>query len=243
MKSTKEIKIPTWVSCKTCDGLGAKKGTSKTTCTKCQGTGQVHMQHGFLAIAQPCAACSGTGQVIKDPCNACRGQGRVRETKTLSVKIPAGVDNGDRIRLSGEGEAGMYGAPSGDLYVQVHVKPHEIFRREGNNLHCEVPITFVTATLGGEVEVPTMEGNVNLKIPAETQSGKQFRLRGRGIKALRGGGTGDLLCHVIAETPINLSEEQKQKLHEFEEILKNDGRNHTPKTKSFFESVKRFFRK
>lgn len=239
--ASKEIKIPTWVSCKTCHGSGAKTGTSKTTCSKCRGSGQIQMQHGFLAIAQPCAACAGTGQVIKDPCATCHGQGRVRETKTLSVKIPSGVDSGDRIRLSGEGEAGLHGAPSGDLYVQIHVKEHSIFHREGNDLHCSIPVSFVVATLGGEIEVPTLSGNVNLKIPQETQSGKQFRLRGRGVKSLRGGQVGDLLCHVIVETPIHLSEEQKQKLRDFDFSLKSDNKNHTPQASGWFDSVKRFF--
>jgi len=183
------------------------------------------------------------GEVIKDPCTTCRGQGRVRDTRVLSVKIPAGVDTGDRIRLSGEGEAGVHGAPSGDLYVQIHVKSHPIFQREGSDLHCEVPVTFYAAALGGEVEVPTLSGNVSLKIPSETQSGKQFRLRGKGIKALRGSHTGDLICKVVVETPINLSEDQKQALKAFDELLKNDSKNHTPKTKSFFENVKNFFQK
>ncbi|PJB11095.1 MAG: molecular chaperone DnaJ [Gammaproteobacteria bacterium CG_4_9_14_3_um_filter_38_9] len=236
----KEIKIPTLVSCQSCDGQGAKKGTSKTTCAKCHGSGQVAMQHGFLSIAQPCGACAGSGQVIKDPCNACHGQGRIRETKTLSVKIPAGVDTGDRIRLSGEGEAGLHGAPAGDLYVQIHVKAHPIFHREQNNLHCEIPVTLVTVALGGEIEVPTLSGNVNLKIPAETQSGRQFRLRGKGVKALRSSGVGDLLCRVIVETPINLTEEQKNKLHEFDALLKV-GKNHSPKASGWFDSVKKFF--
>lgn len=239
---TKEIKIPTWVGCKICEGSGAKKGTSKTTCSKCRGSGQVQMQHGFLAIAQPCAACAGSGQVIKDPCVTCHGQGRVRETKTLSVKIPAGVDSGDRIRLSGEGEAGMHGAPSGDLYVQIHVKEHAIFARDENDLHCEIPVSFMTATLGGEIEVPTLTGNVNLKIPHETQSGKQFRLRGKGVKSLRGGQVGDLLCRVVVETPVNLSEEQKNKLRDFEADLKADNKNHTPKSSGWFDSVKQFFK-
>ena len=239
--ASKEIKIPTWVGCKTCDGVGAKKGTSKTTCAQCRGSGQVQMQHGFLAIAQPCGACAGSGQVIKDPCVTCRGQGRVRETKTLSIKIPAGVDSGDRIRLSGEGEAGMHGAPAGDLYVQMHVKTHPIFQRDGNDLHCEIPISFISAALGGEVEVPTLTGNVNLKIPNETQSGKQFRLRGRGVKSLRGAQVGDLLCRVVIETPIHLSEDQKNKLRDFDDALKADKKNHTPKSSGWFDSVKKFF--
>ncbi|EKD45153.1 MAG: chaperone protein DnaJ, partial [uncultured bacterium] len=188
-----------------------------------------------------CAACAGTGQIIKDPCVTCHGQGRVRDTKSLSVKIPAGVDSGDRIRLSGEGEAGLHGAAAGDLYVQIQVKPHPIFERHENDLHCEIPVTFLTAALGGEVEVPTLSGNVNLKIPVETQSGKQFRLRGKGVKALRSASVGDLLCRVVIETPVNLSDTQKQKLQEFDQLLQQDNKNHSPKTASWFDSVKRFF--
>ncbi len=240
---TKEITIPKYSACATCHGSGSKAGSAPTNCTKCHGSGQVHVQHGFIAMAQPCAACSGTGRVIKDPCSTCHGQGRTRQNKTLSVKIPAGVDNGDRIRLTGEGEAGMHGAPAGDLYVQVHVQPNQIFERDGEDLHCEIPVTIVTATLGGEIEVPTLSGDVKLKIPAETQSGKQFRLRGKGVKALRSAHVGDLLCRVVVETPINLNEAQRQKLREFDSLLKADSVSHSPKSSGFFESVKRFFRK
>ncbi len=188
---TREIKVPTWVNCKMCDGSGAKKGSGPTTCKTCNGSGQVRMQHGFIAIQQTCSSCHGRGQVIKDPCMTCHGHGRVQERKTLSVKVPAGVDTGDRIRLAGEGEAGMYGAAAGDLYVQIRVKPHPIFQRHGNDLHAEVPISFVIAASGGEVEVPTLDGHVKLTIPPETQTGRAFRLRGKGVRALRSGAVGD----------------------------------------------------
>lgn len=239
-KSVK-IKVPTWVECDECGGSGAKKGTSATTCSTCGGSGQVHMQQGFFTIQQTCPECHGQGTVIKDPCHKCHGQGRVQETKTLSVKIPAGVDNGDRIRLSGEGEAGMHGAPAGDLYVQIRIKPHDIFEREGNNLISEVPVSFTMAALGGELEIPTLDGKVKLKIPAETQSGKMFRLRGKGVKPARGGSVGDLLCRVVVETPINLSKAQKDLLNQFKESLEKDKKDHSPKSKSWFDRVKKFF--
>lgn len=237
---TKAIKVPTLVTCKPCSGSGAKPGTSKATCSTCQGHGAVRMQQGFFSVQQTCPNCQGSGEMIKDPCASCNGQGRVQETKTLSVKIPAGVDTGDRIRLAGEGEAGETGAPAGDLYVEVQVNQHEIFERDGNNLHCEVPVSFVMACLGGEIEVPTLEGRVKLKVPSETQSGKVLRLRGKGVKPLRGSTVGDLMCHIIVETPINLSSEQKEALRVFE-IKMDDGKNHSPKSKGWFEGVKKFF--
>jgi len=199
------------------------------------------MQHGFFTVQQTCPDCHGQGTVIKDPCVSCRGQCRVRKTKKLSVKVPAGVDNGDRIRLAGEGEAGSHGAPSGDLYVQANVKPHSIFERNGNDLHCEVPISFAIAAAGGDIEVPTLDGRVKLKIPAGTQSGKQFRLRGKGVKSVRSGRTGDLFCHVIVETPINLTKEQRNVLERFDQLVKEGGDKHTPKSKNWFEGLKRFF--
>lgn len=216
---TKEIRIPTLAECDVCHGSGAKAGTSATTCSTCHGSGQVQMRQGFFAVQQTCPTCHGRGKIIKDPCNKCHGQGRVEKTKTLSVKIPAGVDTGDRIRLSGEGQAGENGAPAGDLYVQVQVKQHPIFERDGNNLYCEVPISFAMAALGGEIEVPTLDGRVNLKIPAETQTGKLFRMRGKGVKSVRGGSQGDLLCRVVVETPVKLNEKQKQLLKELDESL------------------------
>lgn len=239
---TKEIKVPTMVACDVCDGSGAKAGTKATTCPTCHGAGQVQMRQGFFAVQQTCPTCHGRGQIIQDPCNKCHGEGRVQKTKTLSVKIPAGVDTGDRIRLSGEGEAGEFGAPAGDLYVQVHVKEHPIFKREDNNLYCEVPISFTMAALGGEVEVPTLDGRVNLKIPAETQTGRMFRMRGKGVKSVRGGAIGDLMCRVVVETPVKLSERQKELLKELEESFTGDARSkHSPKEKSFLDGVKKFF--
>nr|WP_302982624.1 molecular chaperone DnaJ [Plesiomonas shigelloides] len=239
---TKEIKVPTMVACDVCDGSGAKAGTKATTCPTCHGAGQVQMRQGFFAVQQACPTCHGRGQIIQDPCNKCHGEGRVQKTKTLSVKIPAGVDTGDRIRLSGEGEAGEFGAPAGDLYVQVHVKDHPIFKREDNNLYCEVPISFTMAALGGEVEVPTLDGRVNLKIPAETQTGRMFRMRGKGVKSVRGGAVGDLMCRVVVETPVKLSERQKELLKELEESFTGDARSkHSPKEKSFLDGVKKFF--
>lgn len=237
----KTIKVPTLVACEVCDGSGAKKGTSAKTCGTCGGVGQVRMQQGFFSVQQTCPTCRGEGKVISDPCGSCHGQGRVEKTKTLSVKIPAGVDTGDRIRLSGEGEAGGHGGPAGDLYVQVSVREHAIFERDGRHLYCEVPISFIDAALGGELEVPTLDGRVNLKIPAETQTGKLFRLRGKGVAPVRGGGAGDLMVKVVVETPINLNSRQKELLREFQEATEEGHRKHSPKRHSFFDSVKKFF--
>ncbi|HDL7337538.1 TPA: molecular chaperone DnaJ [Yersinia enterocolitica] len=239
---TKEIRIPTLNECDVCHGSGAKPGSSPVTCSTCRGAGQVHMRQGFFTVQQACPTCHGSGQIIKDPCNKCHGHGRVEKSKTLSVKIPAGVDTGDRIRLSGEGEAGEHGAPAGDLYVQVQVKVHPIFEREGNNLYCEVPINFAMAALGGEIEVPTLDGRVKLKVPAETQTGKLFRMRGKGVKSVRGGSQGDLLCRVVVETPVHLSEKQKQLLRELEEsFVGAAGEINSPRSKSFLDGVKKFF--
>jgi len=238
--TTVKIRVPTLVECKECTGTGARKGTSPTTCTTCNGIGQVRMQQGFFSLQQTCPKCRGTGQMISDPCPSCHGQGRIQEQKTLSVKVPAGVDNGDRIRLSGEGEAGEKGAPPGDLYVQIAIKPHKIFERDENDLYCEVPISFSTATLGGELQVPTLEGRVKLKVPPETQSGKLFRLKGKGVISVRGGPPGDLICKVNIETPVNLNSKQKELLKQFEESLTGNGK-HSPKENSWLDSVKSFF--
>ncbi len=239
--TTITVKINTLMGCKTCKGSGAKDGAKPTTCTTCGGQGQVRMQQGFFSIQQTCPACSGSGQIIKDFCTACRGDGRVSETKTLNIKIPPGVDNGDRIRLTGEGEAGPHGGPPGDLYVQVHVRAHHIFTREGPNLHCEVPVSFGVVTLGGEIEVPTLDGRVKLKIPPETQTGKLFRLRGKGVKTLRGQGPGDCLCRITVETPVNLSAAQKETLQQFETSLAGADDKHSPQVRSWFKNVKTFF--
>jgi molecular chaperone DnaJ len=199
------------------------------------------MQQGFFSLQQTCPHCQGKGTVISDPCSSCHGKGRVQERKTLSVKVPAGVDTGDRIRLAGEGEAGESGGPAGDLYVQVQVKQHPIFHREENNLYCEMPISFVDAALGGELEVPTLNGRVSLKIPVETQTGRMFRIRGKGVKPVRGGPVGDLMCKVTVETPVKLSRKQKDLLQKFANEMKSGGSRHSPQAHSWMDSVKSFF--
>ena len=236
-----KIRIPTLEACGTCSGSGAKKGTSPSTCTTCGGVGQVRMQQGFFAVQQTCPKCHGTGQMITSPCGDCHGQGRVQKQKSLSVKVPAGVDNGDRIRLGGEGEAGVNGGPGGDLYVQIQVKPHPLFKRDDADLMCEMPISIGTAALGGELEVPTLNGRLKLKIPAETQSGKLFRMRGKGVKPVRSGVTGDLLCRVMVETPVKLNNKQKDLLREFEESIKQNSKQHNPQNESWMDRVKQFF--
>lgn len=235
-----KIRVPSMVHCKVCDGSGAKKGTTPENCTTCGGIGQVRMQQGFFSVQQTCPNCRGQGKTISDPCPDCHGQGRVQKHKTLSAKIPAGVDNGDRIRLAGEGEAGENGGPNGDLYVQVQVKPHSIFTRDDNDLYCEMPISIATAALGGELEVPTLKGRLKLKIPAETQSGNLFRMRGKGVKPVRGGPVGDLLCRVSVETPVKLSSKQKELLREFDESIQTDGKQHSPQSDSWLDRVKKF---
>ncbi|MBK7135479.1 MAG: molecular chaperone DnaJ [Rhodocyclales bacterium] len=235
------IRIPAMEECESCGGSGAKKGTSPATCPTCHGHGQVRMQQGFFSIQQTCPKCHGSGRFVADPCQACHGAGRVKQHKTLSVKIPAGVDEGDRIRLSGEGEHGVGGGPAGDLYVQIHIKPHQVFQRDHDDLHCEMPISFTIAALGGEIEIPTLDGMAKIKIPAETQSGKVFRLRGKGIKGVRSHGHGDLMCHVVVETPVSLTERQKELLRELESINVKDGSRHNPRAKSWMDKVKDFF--
>lgn len=239
--TTVKIRVPTQVQCESCGGSGAKKGTSPTTCGTCHGQGQVRMQQGFFSMQQTCPHCRGTGKMIENPCPSCSGQGRVEKKKTLSVKVPAGVDNGDRIRLSGEGEAGDNGGPCGDLYVQIYVRDHPIFQREGNDLYCEVPISFVNATLGGEMDVPTLSGKVKLKVPPESQTGKLFRLRGKGVKSVRSGQTGDLLCRIVIETPVSLSSEQKEILRQFGDLMEGNGIKHSPKHTTWMDGVKKFF--
>jgi molecular chaperone DnaJ len=238
-----KIRIPVLVTCDSCFGSGAKKGSSPVICPTCHGHGQVRMQQGFFTVQQTCPTCRGTGKQIKDPCGKCYGQGRVKDEKTLSAKIPAGVDTGDRIRLSGEGEAGQMGAPAGDLYIDVQVRRHAIFNRDGANLSCEVPISFVTACLGGEIEVPTLGGKASLKIPAETQTGQTFRLRGKGVKPVRGGAIGDLLCSVKIETPVKLTTEQKALVEKLGESLSNGGTHHSPQESGWLDGVKNFFDK
>ncbi len=235
------IRIPTMEECSGCHGSGAKKGSEPKNCPTCGGHGQVRMQQGFFSIQQTCPKCHGTGRFIADPCVACHGAGRVKQHKTLSVKIPSGIDEGDRIRLSGEGEHGVNGGPPGDLYVQIHLKPHSVFQRDHDDLHCEMPISFAASALGGEIEIPTLDGAARLKIPAETQTGKVFRLRGKGIKGVRSIAHGDLLCHVVIETPVHLTERQKELLREFETINQQDSGKHSPRAQSWMDKVKGFF--
>ena len=236
-----KIRVPTMESCEACHGSGAKQGTSPSTCPTCNGHGQVRMQQGFFSIQQTCPKCHGSGKFVSNPCGKCSGSGRIKQHKTLSVKIPAGVDDGDRIRLSGEGEAGVNGGPSGDLYVVVNLLAHSVFQRDQNDLHCEMPISFTTAALGGELEVPTIDGYAKIKVPAETQSGKIFRLRGKGIKGIRSHVHGDLLCHLVVETPVKLTARQKELLHELETLNQEDSSRHSPRTKSWMNKVREFF--
>ena len=246
--TTVDIRVPSKQTCDTCDGSGAKAGSKAETCGTCHGQGQVRIQQGFFSVQQTCPHCQGAGTIISNPCGDCHGEGRVEKKKTLEVKIPEGVDTGDRIRLSNEGEAGINGGPAGDLYVQMHLKPHDLFTRDGNDLHCVMPIPFTQAVLGGTLKVPTLSGEVNLKIPAETQTAKVFRLRGKGVKSVRSSMTGDLLCRIDVETPINLTSKQKKLLEQFQAALEKGGAKHSPqqhgwgnKAKTFFDDVKGWF--
>ena len=234
------IRVPAFETCEACHGSGARAGTAPTTCPTCGGHGQVRMQQGFFSIQQTCPNCRGTGKIVSSPCPDCHGQGRVKHTKTLSVKVPAGVDEGDQIRLAGEGEAGENGGPSGDLYVQIRLKEHAIFKRDGDDLHCEMPVSFATATLGGEVEIPTLDGRATLKIPAGTQSDKVFRLRGKGVTNVRSGSVGDLYCHTSIETPVNLTKRQKELLEEFDALVRVGGARHYPREQSWMDKLKSF---
>jgi molecular chaperone DnaJ len=237
----KRIELPTLSACAACSGSGSEDGRIET-CSTCHGRGQVRMQRGIFAMQQPCPHCAGRGQVIVNPCKACHGSGRVEDEKTLEVKVPAGVDSGDRIRLAGEGEAGPAGAPPGDLYVEVRVRPHELFERDGDDLHCEVPIRISQAALGDSVRVPTLGGEAEIRIPAETQSGKVFRLRDKGVKSVRSRAPGDLYCKVVVETPVNLTSEQRELLEQFEATFVGDGaRRHSPKSSPFLDGVKGFW--
>lgn len=237
----RRIEIPTLAECEPCRGTGSEDGKLHT-CETCHGRGQVRFQRGIFSMQQPCPQCHGRGQTFQNPCPECRGAGRVEEEKVLSVKIPPGVDNGDRIRLSGEGEAGPPGSPPGDLYVEVRVRPHEIFVRDGDDLHCEVPIRISQAALGDTVRVPTLNGEAEIRIPAETQTGKVFRLRDKGVKSVRSRSTGDLYCKAVVETPVNLTPEQRELLENFEKTFVGDGaRRHSPKSSTFFDGVKGFW--
>jgi molecular chaperone DnaJ len=236
-----KIRIPAASMCDTCKGSGARPGTQPSTCPACRGAGQVRVSQGPFSIAQTCPRCHGSGSVIPNPCTPCGGTGRVKLQKTLAVKIPAGVDEGDRVRLSGEGEPGVNGGPPGDLYVQVHIKPHAVFQRDHDDLHCEMPVSITTAALGGEISIPTLDGSAKIRIPAETQSGKTFRLKAKGIKGVRSQMPGDLFCHVVVETPVSLTERQRQLLREFESISAQDSARHNPRAKGWLDKVKEFF--
>ena len=236
-----EIKIPSWDACETCDGTGAKPGTSVKTCTTCHGSGQVQMRQGFFSVQQTCPHCRGSGKIIPDPCTSCHGQGKIKKQKTLEVKIPAGIDDGMRIRSTGNGEPGTNGGPPGDLFIEIRVKKHDIFERDGDDLHCSVPISITTAALGGEIRVPTLAGEAAIDIPEGTQNDKQFRLRGKGIKGVRSSFPGDLYCHISVETPVKLTEHQRKLLKELDESLKKGGNKHSPAEGSWTDKLKRFF--
>jgi molecular chaperone DnaJ len=239
------LRIPLRVECEVCSGSGSEPGTSPVSCPTCGGHGAVRMQQGFFAVEQTCPRCRGQGTVVEHPCARCHGEGRVRDVKTLSVDVPAGVDTGDRIRLGGQGEAGRNGGPPGDLYVEIVVRPHPIFERRGADLACEVPISYASAVLGGEVEVPTLgeQSSLKLKIPDGTQSGKVFKLRGRGVRPVRGGGQGDLLVTVVVESPVNLTKHQKELLEKFDASLRDSRRSHSPRQQGWLDKARSFFEK
>jgi len=236
-----KIRVPTVVACETCRGSGAKPGTQPQACPTCQGAGQVRVSQGPFSIAQTCPRCRGAGKVVAQPCAQCSGAGRLKQHKTLQVRIPAGVDEGDRVRLSGEGEPGVNGGPPGDLYVQVHIKQHTVFTRDHDDLHCEMPVSFATAALGGDIDIPTLDGSARIKVPPETQSGRTFRLRGKGIHGVRSQNRGDLYCHVVVETPVNLTDRQRELLREFDALSQHDSARHNPRAKSWFDKVREFF--
>ncbi|EJL72967.1 molecular chaperone DnaJ [Variovorax sp. Varisp85] len=238
---TTEIRIPTWDECDTCHGSGAKPGTKPITCTTCHGAGAVQMRQGFFSVQQTCPTCHGSGKIIPEPCTVCHGQGKIKRNKTLEVKIRAGIDDGQRMRVTGSGEPGVNGGPPGDLYIEIRLKKHEIFERDGDNLHCVVPVSMTTAALGGEINVPTLKGAAAIDIPEGTQSGKQFRLRGKGIKGVNSSYPGDLYCHVRVETPVKLTEHQRKVLKELDESLRKGGDKHSPTDKGWFDKAKEFF--
>ena len=237
-----QIRIPSWETCETCSGSGAKPGTSAKSCTTCNGAGTVHMRQGFFSIQQTCPQCRGNGKIIPEPCTVCNGQGRTKKTKTLEVKIPAGIAEGMRIRSAGNGEPGSNGGPPGDLYIELRVKPHEIFERDGDDLHCSVPVAMTTAALGGSIEVPTLAGKAEIDLPESTQNGKTFRLRGKGIKGVRSSYPGDLYCHITVETPVRMTEHQRKLLKELDESFRKSGDRHSPNAKSWTDRVKDIFK-
>ncbi len=239
--TTSKIHIPTQVSCNNCNGSGAKPGTSPTTCNTCRGAGQIRIQQGFFSLHQTCTRCRGSGKIIASPCRPCSGSGRVKKTKTLSVKVPPGIGTGDRIRLGGEGGAGGRGGPPGDLYVEINVEKHPIFKRVEADLHCEAPISFATAALGGEIEVPTLKGKHHLKIPAGSQTGQRFVIQGKGVSPVRTRKVGDLICWIKIETPINLSKKQKELLRQFQDAMHDSKETHDPETNSWLHRLQSFF--
>lgn len=236
---TTEIRVPGWEHCETCHGSGAKPGTQPTVCKSCGGQGAVRVQQGFFSIQQTCPTCRGSGKVIPDPCTACDGIGRIKKSKTLEVKVPAGIDDGMRIRSTGNGEPGINGGPPGDLYVEIRVREHPVFQRDGDDLHCEVPVSMTTAALGGNVEIPTLDGGAEIELPEGTQTGKQFRLRGKGIRGLRSSYPGDLYAHVVVETPVRLTDRQKELIRELDASLADP--KHSPQTRNWMDRVKEFF--
>lgn len=237
-----QLRIPSWDECETCHGSGAKPGTSAKTCTTCNGSGTVQMRQGFFSVQQTCPQCRGTGKIIPEPCTTCNGAGRVKKQKTLEVKIPAGINEGMRIRSSGNGEPGVNGGPAGDLYIEIRIKAHPIFERDDDDLHCTIPVSIVTAALGGTIEVPTLGGKAEIELPEGTQNGKTFRLRGKGIKGVRSSYPGDLYCHVALETPVKLTEHQRKLFKELDESLKKGGDKHSPNAKSWTDKVKNLFK-
>ena len=236
-----QIRIPAWENCDTCSGSGAKPGTQVKTCSTCNGAGSVQMRQGFFSVQQTCPHCRGSGKIIPEPCTTCHGQGKVKKQKTLEVKIPAGIDDGMRIRSTGNGEPGTNGGPPGDLYIEIRLKKHYIFERDGDDLHCQVPVSFITAALGGEIDVPTLDGKAAIDIPEGTQAGKQFRLRGKGIKGVRASYPGDLYCHIAVETPVKLTEHQRKLMRELEDSLTKGGGRHSPNGESWTDKLKNLF--
>ena len=237
-----QIRIPTWDTCDTCKGSGAKPGTSPKTCSTCSGAGTVHMRQGFFSIQQTCPHCKGTGKIIPEPCITCNGAGKIKRQKTLEVKIPAGINEGMRIRSAGNGEPGTNGGPAGDLYIEIRIKQHDIFERDGDDLHCTVPVSMTTAALGGAIEVPTIGSKAEIELPEGTQHGKTFRLRGKGIKGIRSSYPGDLYCHITVETPVKMTEHQRKLMKELEESFKGAGDRHSPNAKSWTDRVKDLFK-
>ncbi|WP_374431336.1 molecular chaperone DnaJ [Ideonella dechloratans] len=237
-----QIRVPSWDNCETCGGTGAKPGTKAKTCGTCGGSGTVHMRQGFFSVQQTCPHCHGTGKIIPEPCTSCNGAGKIKRQKTLEVKIPAGINEGMRIRSAGNGEPGSNGGPPGDLYIEIRIKPHDIFERDGDDLHCTIPVSITTAALGGSVEVPTLSSTLEIELPEGTQHGKTFRLRGKGIKGIRSSYPGDLYCHITLETPVKLTEHQRKLLKELDESLKKGGEKHSPNSKSWTDRVKDLFK-